>query len=601
MYLGMFAGAHLERRGTRAAIGSGVAYLLHQGASDSFTAHAEKGSGSSHRRYSFPPGASGFQLMSAVSPSPSSRLKSAPIVDDSARVQTATIPQSQALPVAPAVSPAESASTSTPGVWSAIERLALSQRAPQIMRIHLVRSFVRIAVLMAGDTGALLLLRVLLRGVRDQLWLGPAAASVINSLVPQGALPLVQLVPAVLLGLIALDTYGASDRRRDAGRLVAGATLGLGLPFWSHLWSHFTPLALPGFILLAGLIGMTLIVERHLIDYVVRSLWPIGPGAARALLIGRPEHTRRAFEHPALSDAREFAFAGIIDADQLDLRLRHGGFSRLCETIKRYQADTVVLTGPLTDEALALVIEAAAAAGCQLFALPRPFALGGVESQTVWRRGAPLVALNRPTLRGRQLILKRTLDVVVSGIGLTLLSPLFLAVALAVSISSRGPIFFRQTRVGLGGKLFKITKFRSMVHDAEALLDDLTPKSLYSDRRLFKVKDDPRVTWLGSVLRRTSLDELPQLWDVFAGTMSLVGPRPPLPGEVDLYEEHHYTRFDVKPGITGPWQVSGRNTITDFEEVIRLETDYIREWTIWKDIGILLRTVPAVLYMRGAH
>ena len=539
--------------------------------------------------------------MSAVSPSPSSRLKSASIVDDSAGVLTAAAQQSQALPLATAVSPAAPASTSKPAVWSAIDRLALTRRAPQIMRLHLVRSAVRIAVLMAGDAGALLLLRVLLRGVRDQLWLGPGAASVVNSLVPQGALPLVQLLPAVLLGLIALDTYGASDRRRDAGRLVAGATLGLGLPFWSHLWSHFTPLALPGFILLAGLIGMTLIVERHLIDYVVRSLWPIGPGAARALLIGRPEHTRRAFEHPALSDAREFAFGGIIDADQLDLRVGHGGFSRLCETIKRYRADTVVLSGPLTDEALALVIEAAGAAGCQLFALPRAFALGGVESQTVWRRGAPLVALNRPALRGRQLILKRTLDVMVSGIGLALLSPLFLAVAVAVYVSSPGPIFFRQTRVGLGGKRFKITKFRSMVHDAEALLDDLTLKSLYSDRRLFKVKDDPRVTWLGNVLRRTSLDELPQLWDVFVGTMSLVGPRPPLPGEVDLYEEHHYTRFDVKPGITGPWQVSGRNTITDFEEVIRLETDYIREWTIWKDIGILLRTVPAVLYMRGAH
>jgi lipopolysaccharide/colanic/teichoic acid biosynthesis glycosyltransferase len=155
--------------------------------------------------------------------------------------------------------------------------------------------------------------------------------------------------------------------------------------------------------------------------------------------------------------------------------------------------------------------------------------------------------------------------------------------------------------VGLGGKAFKITKFRSMVNDAEAQLDDLTPKSLYSDRRLFKVKDDPRVTRLGNFLRRTSLDELPQFWNAFVGNMSLVGPRPPLPGEVDLYEEHHYTRFDVKPGITGPWQVNGRNTVTDFDEVIRLETDYIREWTIWKDLGILLRTIPTVLLMRGAH
>ncbi|HEV8454287.1 MAG TPA: sugar transferase [Gemmatimonadales bacterium] len=454
---------------------------------------------------------------------------------------------------------------------------------------------------MAGDAAALLVLRVVLRGVRDESWLGAAVASVVNSLVPQGALPLVQLLPAVLLGLIALDTYGASDRRRDAGRLVAGGTLGLGLPFWGHLWNHFSPLLLPGFILVAGVIGMTLIIERYLIDHAVRKLWPIGTGAARALLIGPPEHTTRALEHPSLSDARAFAFGGILDPNEFGLQSGHSGFSHLCQTIKLYRADTIVLSGPLDDQALALVIDAAGAAGCQLYAIPRSFVLGGVESRMVWSRGAPLVALNRPGLRGRQLLVKRTLDIVVAGLGMILLSPIFVLLSLAVYISSPGPIFFRQTRVGLGGRLFKIMKFRSMVPDAEARLDDLTPKSLYSDRRLFKVKNDPRVTRLGTFLRRSSLDELPQLWNAFIGNMSLVGPRPPLPSEVDLYEEHHYTRFDVKPGITGPWQVNGRNTITDFEEVIRLETDYIREWTLWKDLGILLRTVPAVFRMEGAH
>ena len=140
-----------------------------------------------------------------------------------------------------------------------------------------------------------------------------------------------------------------------------------------------------------------------------------------------------------------------------------------------------------------------------------------------------------------------------------------------------------------------------MVHDAEARRDGLEQDSLYNDQRLFKLKNDPRVTRIGLFLRRTSLDELPQLWNVLTGDMSLVGPRPPLPAEVDLYEEHHYTRFDVKPGMTGPWQVNGRNLITDFEEIIRLETEYIRGWTIWKDLGLLLRTVPVVLFMRGAH
>jgi exopolysaccharide biosynthesis polyprenyl glycosylphosphotransferase len=511
-------------------------------------------------------------------------------------------PRIQSSPtVKEAVASPSPTSVDFPHSKTALERLALTRRAPQIMRRHLVRTAVRVSVLMAGDAAALLLLRSALKGVRDIGWFGPATSAVVNQIIPQGALPLRQLLPAVVLGLIALDTYGASDRRRDAGRLVAGATLGLALPFWGHLWNHFSPLLLPGFILLAGLIGMTLIIERHLIDQAVRKLWPIGPGAARALLIGRPEYTRRALEHPSLSDARSFAFGGILDPDEFGLRSGNGGFSRLCQTIKRHRADTVVLSGPLDDQALALVIDAAGAAGCQLYAIPRAFALGGVESRMVWGRGAPLVALNRPALRGRQLLVKRTLDVLVSGLGLAILSPIFLLIAAAVYISSPGPIFFRQTRIGLGGRPFKITKFRSMVHDAETKLDDLTPKSLYSDRRLFKVKDDPRVTRLGAFLRRSSLDELPQLWNAFVGNMSLVGPRPPLPSEVDLYEEHHYTRFDVKPGITGPWQVNGRNTITDFDEVIRLETDYIREWTIWKDLGILLRTVPTVLLMRGAH
>jgi hypothetical protein len=154
----------------------------------------------------------------------------------------------------------------------AVERLALTRRAHQIMRQHFVRAAVRVSVLLAGDAAALLLLRCLLRGVRDSAWLGQATSSIVNRIIPQGAVPLVQLLPAVLLGLIALDTYGASDRRRDASRLVAGATLGLALPFWGHLWSQFSPLALPGFILLAGIIGTSLIAERHIIDHVVRRL-----------------------------------------------------------------------------------------------------------------------------------------------------------------------------------------------------------------------------------------------------------------------------------------------------------------------------------------
>jgi lipopolysaccharide/colanic/teichoic acid biosynthesis glycosyltransferase len=198
------------------------------------------------------------------------------------------------------------------------------------------------------------------------------------------------------------------------------------------------------------------------------------------------------------------------------------------------------------------------------------------------------------------LIVKRFVDVVGGSIGLILATPIMLLVAALVKLSSRGSVFFRQNRVGRGGRLFKIYKFRTMVPGAEEHRDELLEQSIYPDRRLFKIVGDPRITRLGTLLRRTSLDELPQLFNVLRGEMSLVGPRPPIPSEVDLYEAHHYARFDVKPGITGPWQVAGRNKITDFEQIVALETRYIRDWSLLGDIGILVRTAVVVLRMQGA-
>ena len=481
------------------------------------------------------------------------------------------------------------------------ERLDLTRRAPQVIRRHLARSLVRVLVLLSGDAAALLGLRGLLDGASDHQWFGGTFASIVRSMVPNGALPLEQLLPAVLLGLVVLGTYGANDRRRDSARLVAGATFGLGLPFWGYLWAHPSLLAIPSFVLLAGVISGVLILERHLIDVTVRRLWPEGTGAAHALLIARGEDSVYALTHPGLADRREFLIRGIVDPQELGNGNGQSVMGRLCNLIKRYRADTLVLAGTLDDHTFAAILDAAGAAGCQVYALTRSFALGGMEPTVIFRRGAPLVALTRPGLQGRQLAVKRGLDIVGSALLLVLLSPLFLALAVAVKLTSPGPIFFRQRRVGRGGTPFVITKFRSMVRDAEERRDELSDRSIYTDPRLFKMRGDPRVTRVGDFIRRTSLDELPQLVNVLRGEMSLVGPRPPLPSEVDLYEEHHYTRFDMKPGMTGPWQVNGRNAITDFEEVIRLETEYIREWSVWKDIAILLRTVPVVFTMRGAH
>jgi len=173
-------------------------------------------------------------------------------------------------------------------------------------------------------------------------------------------------------------------------------------------------------------------------------------------------------------------------------------------------------------------------------------------------------------------------------------------VAIAVKLDSRGPVFFKQGRAGVGGKLFDIVKFRTMRVGAHEEREALQHLNEYPDERLFKIKVDPRVTRVGRFLRRTSLDELPQLFNVLRGEMSLVGPRPCLPEELTHYFERDMTRLFVVPGVTGPWQVSGRNEILDFDKVVRLELEYIQSWSIFTDLLILARTVPA-LFRRGAY
>ena len=263
-------------------------------------------------------------------------------------------------------------------------------------------------------------------------------------------------------------------------------------------------------------------------------------------------------------------------------------------------AHVVVVCGYLSDKQFHELVDTALAGGCQVLSVPRSVKIAGVHPTTVWRRGQPLVELTAPSLKGWQLAVKRVVDLTGSVVGLIILSPVFAVIAALVKLESPGPAFFTQERVGRGGRWFRIIKFRTMVDGAERHRDELLSQSLYRDARLFKLSSDPRTTRLGRWLRRTSLDELPQLVNVLRGDMSLVGPRPPLPSEVDLYEAHHYARFDAKPGMTGPWQVAGRNDVTDFEQVIALETAYVRGWSVWLDAKLILRTVPVVFGRRGA-
>jgi exopolysaccharide biosynthesis polyprenyl glycosylphosphotransferase len=199
---------------------------------------------------------------------------------------------------------------------------------------------------------------------------------------------------------------------------------------------------------------------------------------------------------------------------------------------------------------------------------------------------------------GRSAI-KRAFDLVVGGVALLFALPIMAVTAAAIRLDSRGPALFVQTRVGRWGEPFPLYKFRSMYVDAEARRAELEARNEASGP-VFKIRDDPRVTRVGRLIRKLSIDELPQLFNVMLGSMSLVGPRPPLPCEVAQYTPEHRRRLDVKPGITCIWQVSGRSNI-DFERWVMLDVQYIEEESLWLDIRLLLRTIPAVLFGRGAY
>jgi len=348
-------------------------------------------------------------------------------------------------------------------------------------------------------------------------------------------------------------------------------------------------------------VAMALVIERLLVELLVYRARARAANAPRALLVGPTEDARKALRTSPFTIQSEFCVLGYVSTDVRSPADALGGVGDFVEVMATLDVDTVIFAGHIEETLFHDLLTIADAAGCHAYSLARPTTLTGYVPELVWLRGVPLVQLTRPGLHGQQLAIKRIVDLVASALGLIVLSPLLAIVGLAVRLSSPGPIIFRQRRVGAGGRQFDILKFRSMIDGADEQRTELAAASVYQDGRLFKMPRDPRITRLGSFLRRTSIDELPQLWNVLKGEMSLVGPRPPMPSEVALYEEHHYSRFDMKPGITGPWQVNGRSRVTDFDEVIRLETAYLRRWAIWKDFVILLRTIPVVLKMEGAH
>jgi exopolysaccharide biosynthesis polyprenyl glycosylphosphotransferase len=264
-----------------------------------------------------------------------------------------------------------------------------------------------------------------------------------------------------------------------------------------------------------------------------------------------------------------------------------------------YDPNVVMITLPWQyHHKIVRLVGEAEHAGVRAAVVPDLFQLsmGGVQLEEI--NGIPLISIKQTTLTGVNQLIKRVFDLVISLPIMVLLTPIWLLVALAIRLDSPGPVLFRQVRSGRHGKPFVFFKFRSMRQDAEAELEKLRELNEASGP-LFKIRNDPRQTRVGRFIRRTSIDETPQIINVLRGEMSLVGPRPGLPSEVSQYQEWHRRRLEIQPGITGLWQVRGRSELT-FDEMVMLDIYYGENWSLGTDVQILVRTIPQILFGDGA-
>ena len=326
----------------------------------------------------------------------------------------------------------------------------------------------------------------------------------------------------------------------------------------------------------------------------------------RVVVVGSPAEVRDLIRHMRRSPQAGYEVVGacldggpsIVEVDGGAIPVLGGPVDAL-EVANAVDADTLAVAGTsaVGSRHLRELSWQMEGSGIQLMVAP---ALTDVAGPRIVARpvaGLPLLHVEEPAFTGARRLLKAIIARLAAVVLAILLAPVLAILALAVRLTSPGPVFFRQVRVGLNGRRFAMWKFRTMCAGADAIdLDDLNEQ----DGPLFKVRQDPRVTPLGRWLRKYSLDELPQLWNVIDGSMSLVGPRPPLPGEVDRYETDARRRLLVKPGLTGLWQVSGRSDLS-WEEAVRLDLYYIENWSVGMDVMVLWKTLSAVLSGQGAY
>lgn len=285
-----------------------------------------------------------------------------------------------------------------------------------------------------------------------------------------------------------------------------------------------------------------------------------------------------------------------------------GRTQMLVETAKQHRVRGVVITNPKMDDAQQLrLLDVCLGANLEWQVVPSAYELMLERVQLDSVAGVPLLGIRRCNIRGSNRLGKRAFDVVVASLALILVSPLLLLVALAIKLSSKGPVFFSQERIGEYGDSFRFFKFRSMhvnnddsIHReyVKKLINDGEAAAEEGEEKVYKIKRDPRLIPIGAFIRRYSIDELPQLFNVLKGDMSLIGPRPPIPYEVQEYREWHKRRFEGPPGITGLWQVSGRNRLS-FDEMVKLDIEYLENWSFSRDLTILWRTMGVVLFDRA--
>lgn len=350
---------------------------------------------------------------------------------------------------------------------------------------------------------------------------------------------------------------------------------------------------------------LLLSANRVLLDLILSRLLKTRFHSRRALIVGwdqRADILAKTLTHQRSWGHRLLGFlADRPGTNSVIYGLpRLGSLDDLDKVLTTQVVDDVFFALPDCSIPLRMHLETCEQHGVSYHIMPALYDPGSchkIQVETI--QGVPMLSKTMVHINPSGYIYKRILDYVGGAVGLILLAAIYPFVALAIRLDSPGPVFFTQTRVGRHGRLFTMYKFRTMYQDAEARKEQLLRENQMIGA-LFKMNNDPRVTRVGCFLRRSSLDEFPQFLNVLLGEMSLVGPRPPTPDEVARYQSHHHRRLSIRPGITGLWQTSGRNTLPSFEQALELDLAYIDQWRFWKDVHILLRTVLVVLRREGA-